>query len=183
MVRSKLCAHTCTTHRRPVPDRGPSGQDGRIKQRRELRYRRSLIYKLPILGMLGASARYSCFCTPVETSTPPRRRKVHSAQDALPGILYSIPLRLLSAQKPLRWVFERFGDGEQLRSNKKQPSLPLKPAGAGFCVGGAAALPQGTGMGLAFSGVAGGGNRRPRGNKLKIRPCRARDTPHQRCPR
>ena len=29
MVRSKLCAHTCTTKRRPVPARGPSGRDGR----------------------------------------------------------------------------------------------------------------------------------------------------------
>ena len=28
MVRSKLCAHTCTTKRRPVPARGPSGRDG-----------------------------------------------------------------------------------------------------------------------------------------------------------
>ena len=28
MVRSKLCAHTCTTKRRPIPDRGPSGWNG-----------------------------------------------------------------------------------------------------------------------------------------------------------
>ena len=28
MVRSKLCAHTCTTKRRPVPARGPSGRNG-----------------------------------------------------------------------------------------------------------------------------------------------------------
>ena len=59
---------------RPDPARGPSGQDGRIKQRRELRYRRSLIYKLPIFRMLGASARYPCFRAPVETGTPPSRR-------------------------------------------------------------------------------------------------------------
>ena len=47
--------------------------------------------------MSGASARYSCFCTPVETSTPPRRSKlriirfrlwrklVHSAAPPLPA--------------------------------------------------------------------------------------------------
>ena len=77
MVRSKLCAHTCTTQSRPAPARGPSGEDGRVKPRRELRYRCSLIYKVPILRMLGASARYSRLYVPVETSTPPCRRKVH----------------------------------------------------------------------------------------------------------
>ena len=74
MVRSKLCAHTCTTRRRPIPDRGPSRLDGRVKPRRELRYRRSLIYKLPVLRWSGATARYSRLYVPVETSTPPYRR-------------------------------------------------------------------------------------------------------------
>ena len=46
MVRSKLCAHTCTTKRRPIPARGPSGLDGCVKPQRELRYRCSLIYKV-----------------------------------------------------------------------------------------------------------------------------------------
>ena len=83
--------------------------------------------------MLGASARYSCFCTPVETSTPPRRRKVHSAQDALPGILYSIPLRLLSAQKPLRWVLSGLGTGnncDRIKNNPLSHSNPLVPGSA-----------------------------------------------------
>ena len=54
--------------------------------------------------MSGASARYSCFGTPVEASTPPRRRKVHSVRDALAGIPHFIPLRLLSNRDPLRWA-------------------------------------------------------------------------------
>ena len=85
MVRSKLCAHTCTTQSRPAPARGPSGEDGRVKPRRELRYRCSLIYKVPILRMLGASARYSRLCVPVETSTPPCCRKVYFVRDAPAG--------------------------------------------------------------------------------------------------
>ena len=86
MVRSKLCALTCTTRRRPIPDRGPSGLDGRVKPRRELRCRRSLIYKLPVLRWSGATARYSRLYVPVETSTPPRRRsKLHITRFAVNG--------------------------------------------------------------------------------------------------
>ena len=33
-----------------------------------------MLFRSPILRMLGASARYSRLCVPVETSTPPRRR-------------------------------------------------------------------------------------------------------------
>ena len=52
--------------------------------------------------MLGASARYSRLRVPVETGTPPyRRRKVHFAPDALAGIRRSIPLRLLFLADPL----------------------------------------------------------------------------------
>ena len=47
----------------------------RIKRREEQCCRCSLIYKLPVLWMTGASARYSCLRTPVETSTSPRRTK------------------------------------------------------------------------------------------------------------
>ena len=43
----------------------------KIKQRRELRCRCSLIYKLPVFRMTGPSARYSRTHVPVETSTPP----------------------------------------------------------------------------------------------------------------
>ena len=74
MVRAKLCVRTCTTSRRLIPARGPSGSDGRIKPRRELRYRRSLIYKLPVFRWTGATARYSHCNVPVETGTPPYRR-------------------------------------------------------------------------------------------------------------
>ena len=42
-----------------------------IKQREEQVLRCSLIYKMPILWMVGASARYSCLHTPVETSASP----------------------------------------------------------------------------------------------------------------
>ncbi len=76
MVRSKLCARTDATQSRLIRARGPARSDGRFKQRRERRYRCSLIYKLPIFKMLGASARYSRFCAPVETSTAPRRDKL-----------------------------------------------------------------------------------------------------------
>ena len=61
------------------------GRTAAIKQRRELRYRRSLIYKLPVLWMSGASARYSCPHVPVETSTPPDRNAWPSAHRAARG--------------------------------------------------------------------------------------------------
>ena len=51
--------------------------------------------------MLGATARYSRLRVPVETSTPPRRRKVHSVRDALAGIPHFIPLLLLFQTDPL----------------------------------------------------------------------------------
>jgi hypothetical protein len=47
------------------------GWTAAIKQRREQFYCCSLIYKVPVLRMSGASARYSCPHVPVETSTPP----------------------------------------------------------------------------------------------------------------
>ena len=72
MARSKLCVLTVPTHRRLCPGRGPPGRDARaITQREEQCCRCSLIYKLPVLWMPGASARYSCLRTPVETSTSP----------------------------------------------------------------------------------------------------------------
>ena len=54
--------------------------------------------------MVGASARYSCLYTPVETSTPPRRRGLHIV--SLPRKLESslIPSLLLSKPHPLRWA-------------------------------------------------------------------------------
>ena len=105
MVRSKLCAHTCTTRRRPIPDRGPSRLDGRVKPRRELRCRRSLIYKLPVLRWPGATARYSRLYVPVETSTPPCRRKVHFTRNTLSGIPRFISLLLHFQTNPLALGF------------------------------------------------------------------------------
>ena len=54
--------------------------------------------------MVGASARYSCLYTPVETSTPPRRRGLHIV--SLPRKLESslIPSLLRSKPHPLRWA-------------------------------------------------------------------------------
>lgn len=54
----------------------------RLRPRQVQRYRCSLIYKLPIFRMLGASARYSRLYVPVETSTPPARCKVRATRDA-----------------------------------------------------------------------------------------------------
>ena len=104
MVRAKLNVRTCTTRRRPIPARGPSGSDGRVKPRRELRYRRSLIYKLPVLRWPGATARYSSFNIPVETGTPPCCRKVRSAP--FPPAAKTAPASLLLRSKPnpLRWA-------------------------------------------------------------------------------
>ena len=125
MVRSKLCARTCTTHRRPVPARGPSGQDGRVKPRRELRYRRSLIYKVPILRMLGASARYSRTCVPVETSTPPRRRSMlHIPRSAADGRARSFRCSSSSRRTRLRWA-PPGGTGHLRQSTRRDKAAGL----------------------------------------------------------
>ena len=130
MVRSKLCAHTCTTHRRPVPDRGPSRQDGRIKPRRELRYRRSLIYKVPIFRMLGASARYSRTCVPVETSTPPRRRSMlHIPRSATGGRARSF--RRSSSSRRTRWRWAPSGGTGQGRGSCYVGPGPIRPGVTG----------------------------------------------------
>ena len=71
LPRSRAPLRSC-----PSPARGPSGEDSRlIKQRQELRCRCSLIYKLPVLRMADTSARYSRTHVPVETSTPPDRKR------------------------------------------------------------------------------------------------------------
>lgn len=74
MPGAKLTPVTCTTQIMPKPGSWSfRGGQPLIKQRRELRYRCSLIYKLPVFRMTGASARYSRTHVPVETSTPPDR--------------------------------------------------------------------------------------------------------------
>ena len=77
----------------------------RLKPRQAQRYRCSLIYKLPILRMLGASARYSRLYVPVETSTPPCRRKVHFTRNTLSGIPRFISLLLHFQTNPLALGF------------------------------------------------------------------------------
>jgi len=67
----------------------------------------SLIYKLPILRMVGASARYSCLHTPVETGTPPCV-EMDSISLASPkrGESSSIPsFRLVSSAVLFYWQF------------------------------------------------------------------------------
>ena len=83
----------------------------RLKPRQAQRYRCSLIYKLPILRMLGASARYSRLYVPVETSTPPCRRKVHFTRNTLSGIPRFISLLLHFQTNPLALGFARIDSG------------------------------------------------------------------------
>ena len=121
MVRSKLCARTDATQSRLIRARGPAQSDGRFKQRRERRYRCSLIYKLPIFKMLGASARYSRFCAPVETSTAPRRDKLRILRFRPEGENSLAPLPLLSPSNPPGLGFDGGpGGGEEVRGEKER---------------------------------------------------------------
>ena len=62
-------------------------------------------------------------------SPEPRRRKVRTVQNALPGISHSAPLLLLSGADPLRWALLRFPPQAAgfVRLDRLRPS----PAGAG----------------------------------------------------
>ena len=94
----------------------------RLKPRQAQRYRCSLIYKLPILRMLGASARYSRLCVPVETSTPPRRGKVRSAPfPAKAENCAPLPCPSFSPPDPLRWA----PAGAPLRQSPLRSFAPL----------------------------------------------------------
>ena len=93
----------------------------RLKPRQAQRYRCSLIYKLPILRMLGASARYSRLRVPVETSTPPRRRKLHIPRFRPKGESSLISLRLLFQTNPLALGFVwRSGASEPSSSRRSR---------------------------------------------------------------
>lgn len=75
MARAKLSVRTFTTHRRSAAGPWSSRRERSLIKQREEQFRCcSLIYKLPIFRMVGASARYSCLHTPVETGTPPYRQ-------------------------------------------------------------------------------------------------------------
>ena len=114
----------------------------RLKPRQAQRYRCSLIYKLPIFRMLGASARYSRLYVPVETSTPPCRRKVHFTRNILSGIPRFISLLLHFQTNPLALGFAWRPDsaksipfGTPFRDpslHSLAPHLPGEPACAGL---------------------------------------------------
>ena len=63
-----------------------------------------LIFKLPVLWRSGAAARLSSLHTPVETGTPPRRRKVQPTPLPIMAKTSFAPLFLLSKTDPLHWV-------------------------------------------------------------------------------
>ena len=109
MIHGALKALRTHGHHLSTPPPGPWSSRVRrslLRQREEQCYRCSLIYKLPILWMVGASARYSCLHTPVETSTPPCRQK-ELASFRFRGLrkcrenFISAPSFFLSEAKPL----------------------------------------------------------------------------------
>ena len=103
----------------------------RLKPRQAQRYRCSLIYKLPILRMLGASARYSRLYVPVETSTPPCRRKVHFTRNTLSGIPRFISLLLAFPANPLALGFAGRGEvTEHIRVNLSLLSFDISTSPA-----------------------------------------------------
>ncbi len=130
--------HSSTPHPRPLT----SGVErSLLKQRQEQRNRCSLIYKMPVLWMSGASARYSDFRVPVETGTPPRRRGSRVIRGAAvakgarrtPHTLTSL---LLSKRDPLRWApiwgtFEmvpgHFKKGDCRFASRTAPERPHTP--------------------------------------------------------
>ena len=78
MIHGALKALRTHGHHLSTPRPGPWSSRARrslLRQREQQDCCCSLIYKSPILWMVGASARYSCLHTPVETSTPPCRQK------------------------------------------------------------------------------------------------------------
>ena len=56
---------------------------------------------MPVLRWTGATARYSHFNVPVETGTPPRRRKLHITHFRRSGESSLITLLLRSKPDPL----------------------------------------------------------------------------------
>ena len=97
-----------------TPQTGPwdsRKRRSRIKRREEQCFRCSLIYKLPVLWMPGASARYSCLRTPVETSTSPcvRRKSLHSVSAVIGrAAKTAYPLLPSSSQNRTRFAGLRF---------------------------------------------------------------------------
>ena len=63
--------------------------------------------------MIGASARYSGPHVPVETSTPPARRKVRFTQNPLTGIPRSVSLLLAFPANPLTLGFAGRGEAAE----------------------------------------------------------------------
>ena len=111
MIHGALKALRTHGHHSSTPHPGPWSSRARrslLRQREEQCYRCSLIYKLPILWMVGASARYSCLHTPVETSTPPSRRGLRIVS-LPPGMAKARSLRRSSSPNRTRCAGLRFG--------------------------------------------------------------------------
>ena len=163
MVRAKLNVRTCTTKRRPFPARGPSGSDGRLLIRQRKRnFRCSLIYKeVPVLRWPGATARYFHFRVPVETGTPPRRRKLHIPRFRLKPKARSF--RCSSSPNRTRCAGLRLGTAAPPPFGRK--ALRLGKIKSWSRTG----APLRAGTEDAYSG--------------KIRPSQAQDSPRRRCPR
>ena len=111
MIHGALKALRTHGHHLSTPHPGPWSSRVRrslLRQREQQDCCCSLIYKLPILWMVGASARYSCLHTPVETSTPPRQK--NSAPFRFRGLrksrenFISVASFFLSKSNPLRWA-------------------------------------------------------------------------------
>ena len=109
MIHGALKALRTHGHHSSTPQPGPWSSRGRrslLRQREEQNRCCSLIYRTPILRMVGASARYSCLHTPVETSTPPRRKKLVPFRfRRMRRKLHSAPSFLLTKMNPLTLGF------------------------------------------------------------------------------
>lgn len=158
---------------------------------------------MPVLRWPGTTARYSCFSVPVETGTPPRRRrKVHFIRNTLAGIPHSIPLRLLSTLNPLRWASmwaarplaaSLYAKSALFGTPWRAFLVPLpcasSPNGtrcAGLPFGRHGLWPRGTQSALrcfARWESLGWPEDRPARRKCCVRPSRVRGSPRRRCPR
>ena len=179
MIHGALKALRTHGHHSSTPQPGPWSSRGRrslIKQREEQNRCCSLIYKTPILRMVGASARYSCLHTPVETSTPPRRKKL--APFRFRGLRKSreSSISAPASEETRSASLPRFA--RKLRIRSFLPPCPNEPALLGFVW----VKPSGKILApLRFCRV----RQRRNGiseNKKLLRPSRARDRKRQRFP-
>ena len=132
MGGATLTRRTDATSTTPSPACGHSGSDGRVKPRRELRYRRSLIYNCPFSGGQAPPPAIPASTSP----SKPVRPHVVGAKSAqlrfrLAAKTAPAPLLLLSKPDPLRAGL-RFGRRLRRRIRKnfcKVRSAPFPPDG------------------------------------------------------